>query len=134
MAPSVQIPGGSKSPGREGGFRLGPWLSFICAHAHLHRQTSSSVLEVHHSHGHSMDGAQGAGQRCGLGGEQPAEHWGTTARGLLQEAFTACSRWPRKLHLASLWLGTGRAATPVPEAGTALITWSASRLLSPRDT
>lgn len=30
--------------------------------------------------------------------------------------------------------GDGEGATPLPEAGTALITWSASRLPSPRDT
>lgn len=48
--------------------------------SHLDRQLGSSVLQVHHGHRHSMDGVQDARQRCSLGGEQLAEHWGSPQR------------------------------------------------------
>lgn len=92
-------------------------------HAYLHRQTSSSVLEVHHRHRHGSDGTQGMSQRRSLGREQLAEHWGRAARGLLRRHFrqipqashrddqfrgTARSCGPRKQPCASLWLEKGR--------------------------
>lgn len=66
---------------REGRVPFGP-LSALPV-SHLDRQTGSSVLQIHHSHRHSGDGAQDPSQRSGLSGEQPAEHWREPAEACL---------------------------------------------------
>lgn len=83
MAPDVQIP---EEGGGQGEDSTGP--SPPLPVSHLHWQLGSLVLQVHHGHRHSPDGAQDARQRCGLGREQLAEHWGSRQRLLRRPSLT----------------------------------------------
>lgn len=55
---------------------LSPLLS-SSSFSYLNRQTSSLVLQIHHSDRHSSDGTQDTSKRCSLSREQLAEHWGS---------------------------------------------------------